>query len=214
MQQLVTGMLMAVAIFDQPIGNIVHGCRRYAVALRPASAGSEFVYLDLVMSLLPRLLNFLITKQWFREATLLEWYPPFLWMRIKVVRLSVDWRQVHIQLPLNSISRNPGGVMFGGFQAALADPIPSLACVKLFPGYRVLTRAMTIEFEKAGTTDLEMRFEFPPETEALVRAELAANGRSTPEFAYGFYLRDGTLCTRIRNTVAIRPRGPTPSSHL
>ena len=66
---------------------------------------------------------------------------------------------------------------------------------------------MQVDFEHAGTTDLELRFEFDPELEASIRDELAGKGRSTPTFDYGLYLADGTRCTRVRNTVAIRPEG-------
>jgi len=48
--------------------------------------------------------------------------------------------------------------MFGGFQASLADPIAALACARVFPDYSVRTRAMTIESEHGGSTDLELRF--------------------------------------------------------
>lgn len=157
--------------------------------------------------LFQRLIAAVAERRWISDNKLLEWYPPFLWMRIRVLEMSDNWRRVRIRLPLNSISRNPGGVMFGGFQAALADPIPALACARVFPGYSTWTRSMTVVFEHGGTTDLELRFEFSPQQEAAIRAELAAKGRATPEFLYGFFLRDGTLCTTIRNTVAIRPRG-------
>jgi len=154
-----------------------------------------------------RLMARLVERRWLSDARMLEWYPPFLWMRIRVLELAPAWRRVRIRLPLNTISRNPGGVMFGGFQAALADPIAALACARVFPGYSVWTREMTVEFEHGGTTDLELRFEFAPAQEAQIRAELERDGRSTPTFEYGFHLADGSRCTRVRNTVAIRPRG-------
>jgi acyl-coenzyme A thioesterase PaaI-like protein len=154
-----------------------------------------------------RLMARLVERRWLSDARMLEWYPPFLWMRIRVLELAPAWRRVRIRLPLNTISRNPGGVMFGGFQAALADPIAALACARVFPGYSVWTRGMTVEFEHGGTTDLELRFEFAPAQEAQIRAELERDGRSTPTFEYGFYLADGSRCTRVHNTVAIRPRG-------
>ena len=51
------------------------------------------------------------------------------------------------------------------------------------------------------------RFDFPPDLEEQIRKDLAEKGRSTPTFEYGYYLKDGSLCTSIKNTVAIRPKG-------
>jgi acyl-coenzyme A thioesterase PaaI-like protein len=141
------------------------------------------------------------------DARLLELYPPFVPMRIKVLEISDNWRAVRILLPLNARSRNPGGVMFGGWQAALADPVAALACARVFPGYSVWTRAMTISFDHGGNSDLEMRFSLTPEQEQVVRMELERDGRSTPTFEYAYVRKDGVRCTLIRNTVAIRPKG-------
>ena len=88
--------------------------------------------------LMQRVLRFFAERRLLPEARMLEWYPPFLAMRIKVIQLDRDWREVRIRLPLNAISRNPGGVMFGGYQAALADPVPALACARVFPGLSLI----------------------------------------------------------------------------
>lgn len=136
-----------------------------------------------------------------------EWFPPFFLMRVKVLELADDWQVARLRLPLNAFSRNMGDCMFGGYQAALADPIAALACARRFPGHEVWTRAMNIDFVAEGNSDLELRFEFDLALEKKIRDDLAVRGRSTPQFAYGFYRQDGTLCSRILNTVAIRPKG-------
>jgi len=159
------------------------------------------------MALMPKLMRLVVRSGIFSDARLLEFYPPFRPMRIKVLEIRDNWRGVRILLPLNAKSRNPGGVMFGGYQAALADPIAALACARVFPGYSVWTRAMTISFDHGGNSDLEMRFSLTPEQEAAIRIELERDGRSTPSFEYGYFRKDGVRCTVIRNTVAIRPRG-------
>lgn len=159
------------------------------------------------MPVMQRFMRFMARSRIVPDARLLEWYPPFRPMRIKVLEISDEWRNVRILLPLNAMSRNPGGVMFGGYQAALADPIAALACARVFPGHSVWTRAMTISFDHGGNSDLEMRFSLTPEQEQAVRIELGRDGRSTPTFEYGYFRSDGTRCTVIRNTVAIRPRG-------
>jgi acyl-coenzyme A thioesterase PaaI-like protein len=159
------------------------------------------------MPLMQRFMKLVARSGILSDARLLELYPPFVPMRIKVLEISEHWRTVRIRLPLNARSRNPGGVMFGGYQAALADPIAALACARVFPGYSVWTRAMTISFDHGGNSDLEMRFALTPEQEKAIRMELESEGRSTPTFEYGYVRSDGVRCTVIRNTVAIRPRG-------
>jgi len=154
-----------------------------------------------------RLLRFIANQRWLSERRRLELYPPFFLMRIKVLEISDQWRRVRIRLPLNALSKNLSGAMFGGYQAALADPIAALACARVFPGYSVWTRAMSIDFHDGGATDLELRFDFPSEQEHAIGAELANRGRATPTFEYGFYLSNGKRCTLVRNTVAIRPKG-------
>jgi len=141
------------------------------------------------------------------ERRRLELYPPFRQMRVKVVELSSDGRRIRLRLPLTRLSRNPGGSMFGGYQAALADPVAPIACVRLFPGHSVWTRHLEVDFRHEGTTDLELRFAFPPPLETRIRRELQEQGRSTPSFDYAFYRVDGTLCTQVRCTVAIRRKG-------
>ena len=57
-------------------------------------------------------------------------------MGLRVLELSDDWRRVRLLLPLAG-NRNPGGGMFGGAMACLADPIAALACSRVFPGHQV-----------------------------------------------------------------------------
>ncbi|MDY6978955.1 MAG: DUF4442 domain-containing protein [Pseudomonadota bacterium] len=153
------------------------------------------------------LLKLLGRLHFLSEKRRLQWYPPFWLMRVKVLELSDDWRHIRLLLPLNMFSRNMGNSMFGGYQCALSDPIAALACARLFPDTAVWTRAHEVDFQKVGNSDLELRFEFPPELEEQIRRELAEKGRSTPTFEYAFYRADGERCSVVKSTVAIRPRG-------
>ncbi len=160
------------------------------------------------MSRSPNALRFLRRYLWFlSDARRLELYPPFWLMGVKVVELAPDWGRVRLRLPLTWRSRNLGGSMFGGYQAALADPIAALACSKRFREHDVWTRRLCLDFRRPGTTDLELRFDFPPELHARIAAELAAEGRADADFEYGYHLADGRRCTTIHCRVALRPRG-------
>lgn len=128
-------------------------------------------------------------------------------MRVKVVELSEDGRRIYLRLPLTMLARNMGNNMFGGYQASIADPIAAIACNRIFPGYSVFTRAMSIDFLYPGSSDLELRFDMPPEAEEAIARDLRDKDRSTHTFTYGLYRQDGVMCTQIENTVAIRPLG-------
>lgn len=139
-------------------------------------------------------------------ARRLALYPPFWLMRIKVLDLG-DWRRIRIRLPLTLLAKNPGGTMFGGYQAALADPIAAIACNELFPGYTVFTRKLELDFRLPGNSDMELRFDFDEGLESQIAEELAIKGRSDPVFEYGLYRQDGSLCTQVTCVVSMRPLG-------
>ena len=154
------------------------------------------------------LLNFL---SFLRNPQLrLRFYPPFWLMRLKILQMDAQWREVRILLPLTAISRNPGGGMFGGFQASLADPIAALACSKVFPGCEVWTRNLQVDFIREGRTDLELRFVMSAQQLAQIEAEMQQKGRANPVFEYGLYDTNEQLCTHITCRVAIRPEGYIP----
>ena len=140
-------------------------------------------------------------------ASRLESFPPFRELKIQVLELHEQWRSVRILLPLNEANRNPGGTMFGGCIASLADPIPALACHRCFPDYTVWTRELLVDFRRPGVSDLELRFELPMASIESMDQELALRGRSTPTFEFGFYDRQDKLVAWVKNRVAIRPQG-------
>jgi acyl-coenzyme A thioesterase PaaI-like protein len=140
----------------------------------------------------------------------LEWYPPFHAMRVSVLALDQGWRRVRLLLPL-APNRNPGGGMFGGAMACLADPIAALACNRVFPGHKVWTRELTLDFARESRTDMELRFVFERATEDNIRDQLRERGRSTPTFEYAFFDTDGQACATVRCRVAIRSADYQPT---
>jgi hypothetical protein len=151
--------------------------------------------------------HWLWTRRWLSDRQKIEWYPAFWLLRPKVIELAPDWRKIRIKLPHSWVATNTGGSLFGGFQACLADPVAAMSCLQCFPGYAVWTRSLSLDFQMEGSTDLELQFEMTFEQEEQIRQELQQRGRSSPEFDYGYYLADGTLCTLIRAKIAIRPAG-------
>ena len=137
----------------------------------------------------------------------LAFYPPFWLMRIQVLERSKDWGRIRIRLPLRRLVRNGAGNMFGGVQTCLADPIPALACLHRYPGYRIAAKRLEFDFLRVGNSDLVLQFDFPKEQHEAITQALAETGRADPRFEMVYVRADGQICTRIANTVAIRPLG-------
>jgi len=152
-------------------------------------------------------LHLLAKLRFLSDRRRIELFPPFFLMRVKVVALKDDWSSARIRLPLNWFSANAAGNMFGGYQASLADPIPALACLKRFPGYRVAIKKLEIDFIRVGSSDLTLHFDFDQAQFQEIERELKENGRATPTFEMRYLREDGKISTRILNTVAIRPQG-------
>lgn len=146
-------------------------------------------------------------------ARRLEWYPPFRRLGVRVLALSSDWREVRLLLPL-APNRNPGGGMFGGAMACLADPIAALACNRVFPGHQVWTRDLCLDFRHEGRTDLQLRFALDGGLERQIGAELTERGRATPRFEYAFFDARERVCAVVHCRVAIRPGDYRPAATL
>lgn len=133
-----------------------------------------------------------------------ENFPPFKSLAIKVIAFDGEWRDVRLLLPMNAHNVNPGGTMFGGAMAALADPVAALACASYFPEYEIWTRKLTLDFVSPGRGDLQLRFQFPDAVAEQLGAALHERGRARHTFEYGFYQGDGSLCCQVNCVVAIR----------
>lgn len=93
------------------------GCRKFTVHMAEGVKPTPFV----------RFLQLMNSTRVFSEKRKFELYPPFFMMRVKVLAIENGWRHLRVKLPLNWTSRNPGGVMFGGYQSCVADPFPAIA---------------------------------------------------------------------------------------
>ncbi len=134
----------------------------------------------------------------------LENFPPFKSLAIKVVAFDARWREVRLLLPMNGHNVNPGGTMFGGAMAALADPIAALACASYFPEYEIWTRKLALDFIQPGNGDLQLLFQFPDDAAGQIDVALKEDGRARHTFEYGFYQKDGSLCCKVSSVVALR----------
>lgn len=142
--------------------------------------------------------------EFFPEPKRLEWYPPFLFMGVKVVEVSSDYRKAHLRVPLRWYFKNMHGSMFGGFICAVADPVPALLCSKVFPGIQVWTKQIAVEFLKPARTALDVFIDLPVATLDLARRELDFGGKSSQKFEFDIVDARRRVVASVQNTVFMR----------
>jgi len=164
-----------------------------------------------------KILRDLAKKEIIPPHKLLELYPPFLFMGVKIPEVSKDNRKLRATMPLRWYARNIHGTMFGGFMCALADPLPALMCARIFPNLEVWTKACCVEFIRPAKGLLILDIEITEQDVAIIGKELDEKGKITYAFEFSFRDKKGEEIAKVKNTVFLRklkPRKSTPKPNV
>ena len=98
-----------------------------------------------------------------RHTRLQRWrfnfFPAYRGAGARITYIAADWREVRIKLPLNWLTRNYVGTIYGGSMYGAVDPIYMIMLIHLLgPDYVVWDKAATIRFKRPGRTTLVARF--------------------------------------------------------
>jgi acyl-coenzyme A thioesterase PaaI-like protein len=132
-------------------------------------------------------------------------FPAFRGTGARITYLSGDFREVHVELPLNWRTRNYVGTIFGGSLYGAVDPHYMIMLIKILgPGYTVWDKAATIRFRKPGRGKLFARFVISEEEVAEVRHLLETE--NSIDRVYNVDLTDsaGVVHASVAKTVYIR----------
>lgn len=140
------------------------------------------------------------------KQMLLEYYPPFLFIGVKASHISNDKRKVTLRIPLRWYSKNLHGTMFGGFIAAVADPVPAIMCTELLPHVEVWTKKLEVDFLKPARSSIEMRVEITQQDLDTITAGLEAAGKIQHAFEFYFYDGAENKIAHAKNTVHFRQK--------
>ena len=133
-------------------------------------------------------------------------WPCYWGTGVRIRYISKDFREMHVELPLNWRTRNYVGTIFGGSMYGAVDPIYMLMLIKnLGSEYEVWDKEATIRFRRPGRSTLHARCVLEEE-EIKQIVELA--NESPIDRMYSIDLSDGkgTVCATIEKTIHIRER--------
>ncbi len=137
---------------------------------------------------------------------LLELYPPFLFMGLRIESVSKDYRKLVASVPTRWYGLNLHGSMFGGNMCSAADPLPALMCARIFTGVDVWTKACAVEFNKPARGRIAMKIEITDADIAEIQKQLDEKGKAKHCFEFDFWDRGGISIAKIKNTVYLKKR--------
>ena len=160
-----------------------------------------------------RVLRWIQKLPFMSEERLLELYPPFFFIGLKVKQVASDFRSMTVVVPFRWYLRNMHNSMFGGILCAASDPLPALLCEKIFKNIEVWSKKQTIEFLKPARSNI--RFDVSIPEEAVVEIEKRLREASKAEWEFEFEILDDRdrVVGRVRNTVYMKNKSPALDSH-
>lgn len=87
---------------------------------------------------------------------------------------------------------------------AVADPLPTLLCERIFRGVQVWTRENSVKFLRPAKSALDLHIQIQESEVQSIRETLEVNGEAIHTFEYIFKDRRGHTIAEVLNTVYLR----------
>lgn len=135
----------------------------------------------------------------------MNWWPPYLFSGVRVLKLSDDWRSARVGLRLHFLNRNYVGTQFGGSLFSMGDPFWMLLVMNnLGRDYIVWDKAGEIDFVSPGRGPVHADFELTEDRLEEIRQATADGAKALPWFEHEVVAEDGTVVARVRKQLYVR----------
>ncbi len=122
----------------------------------------------------------------------------------RVSRISPDFREVDIRLPLSWRTKNYVGTTFGGSIYASIDPFYMLMLMQILgDDFIVWDKAALIRFKRPGTRTLYAKLRLSAETTEDIKRKALAEGEYTFDLVVHYLDVDGLEYAEIRKSLYV-----------
>ncbi|HEY1937118.1 MAG TPA: DUF4442 domain-containing protein [Candidatus Angelobacter sp.] len=142
----------------------------------------------------------------------INFYPPYLGTAVRV-RISPDFRNVEVEMPLRFYNRNYFGTHFGGSLYSMCDPFYVLMLANILgPDYIVWDKAANIRFKKPGKGVMKASFNLTDEKIAEIRAAADAQPKVEPLFKVLVKDAEGSVVAEVDKLLYIKKKDKKTTS--
>ena len=136
---------------------------------------------------------------------LMNCWPPFWGMRIHILRISPDWREVSVRMKLSLRNQNYVGSHFGGGLFSMTDPFYMLMLMNVLGGeYLVWDKAANIQFVSPGRGTVFAHFKLTDERLAEIREKTVSGEKFEPTYRINVVDADDNIVAIVDKTIYIR----------
>lgn len=122
-----------------------------------------------------------------------------------VTYISSDWKEVRVRLPLNWLTRNYVGTIYGGSIYGAADPMYMIMLIKILgPEYIVWDKAAFIQFKKPGKTTLFATFRISDAEIERIRTALESQPSMDCHYEVNWVDQAGVVNACLEKTIYIK----------
>lgn len=122
-----------------------------------------------------------------------------------VTYISSDWKEVRVRLPLNWLTRNYVGTIYGGSIYGAADPMYMIMLIKILgPEYIVWDKAAFIQFKKPGKTTLFATFRISDAEIERIRTALESQPSMDCHYEVNWVDQAGVVRACLEKTIYIK----------
>ena len=132
-------------------------------------------------------------------------WPPFWGMRIHILRIAPDYREVEVRMKLSLANKNYVGTHFGGGLFAMCDPFYMLMLLNnLGPGYVVWDKASSILYAAPGRGTVFATFQLSDGQLAEIIEKTANGDKFEPVYRVEVVDAAGKTIAMVDKTLYIR----------
>ena len=143
-------------------------------------------------------------------------YPPLLFNRIVLQRVSKDFKEIDVVIKRSFLNRNLQGTIFGGTIFSAADPFHSLMYWQIFAQQNIpceaWLRAAEISYIKPGASNLHLAFRITDEDINDATQMLEKEGRVKKWHTVQMLNATNELCVEVKVLVYLRKKGESNKS--
>ncbi|MEP7156553.1 MAG: DUF4442 domain-containing protein [Betaproteobacteria bacterium] len=134
-------------------------------------------------------------------------WPPFIGMRIHIMSIAPDWRQVRMRMKLGLRNQNYVGSHFGGGLFTMTDPYFMIMMMhQLGKGYVVWDKSAHIDFVAPGRTTVYANFNLTQEQVDEVLRMTAGGEKFEPTYSVDVVDPAGAIIAHVEKTLYIRKK--------